>query len=201
MRPNRSKREGQTPALGRPESAETPRPPPPAAAAITATPTIATGARTPPPPIVAAPTESSPVLAALSTPRSALLSSDAWSALSPRDQIYSVLAFVSSRDGLSADAAACLTLMSPSARAIGVRAVDLGASQHRVEDPEVARLLSAPKTEAVGGGAGDVSARRRRENRGGHEGGAQRTQRKSIWPVSCRRLACSFWRESEKIAS
>ena len=56
-----------------------------------------------------------------------------------------MLAFLSSRDGLSADAAACLTVMSRSARGIGERAVEIGARQLREEDPEVALLLSAPK--------------------------------------------------------
>ncbi len=133
-------------AQGWPEPAETPRPPTPAdSAAITETPTIATGARTPLQPVVAVPTGSSPILAAASTSRSAPISSGAWSVLSSSDQSYCVLAFVSSRDGLSADAAACLTVMSRSARGIGERAVEIGARQLREEDPEVALLLSAPK--------------------------------------------------------
>jgi hypothetical protein len=154
-------------AWGRYLPTETPRPPTPAAAAISEASAIAPPIETPPPPAIAAPAASSPALPAPSTSHASPISGDTWRALEARDRTYAVFAFVSSRDGWSADVAACLTLMSPFARAIGERAVELGASlrgrEGAAEDPEIALLLSAPELEpsseqvAIFKGAGAVN--------------------------------------------
>jgi hypothetical protein len=82
-------------------------------------------------------------------PRSTPISRDAWLALGSRDQTYAALAFASSIENSTADIAACLSLMSPPARGVGERAVEVGATRRRGEgavgDPEIALLQSATK--------------------------------------------------------